>query len=1435
MLQYDSNDKVLHAYKNKCAIPRVEEMLDTSQSVIEDLAQYYNKQACEDFWEYIKPEFEAIFNDGNVPKITMIDKRVIRCDIDDIALDRYNTTEKLDSYAINGYNKNRNRILVDRSTLLQVRFSVPRLPDEKAEWVTVLKLPEVNPQSGVITYEGAEYLFTYMLEQSDGISYNSNLGNKKKPCITVRTNKNTMHLEPGSKGIVVMVRDNITGLGGDLKPRLTAVMGGMLRNEGFDVEEVWSEFRDTDIINLFRKDGVFTKEMYYYGIDGQCKYNMEDMDKLIARLSGTSITANGTINKIYDTSKVRDELNEVLSLKAAVGQQLHLPAVDDNGKVIKAAGTVLTDEDILDIQKAGIYKLYIRSIPTIVGATLTHPIYLNVIYPGTLVSDTIQKAFPEEDGMYVTQLHRIEDYTNLEQKLPFIIEEKTVITPEIMSLLVNSGVEKVNVLLGTQKVRKDVYFCNEIISNRQFKGSWIGKSGEDANKWFYKNVDGQYICQDTIYGFTAYDFVALLSCSTKVFDDRPYVNIPNIDMDFRKTLATPSIQFQRAMRDCAMKAVKKARRSLRDIAMNNSNAFHEEGGLAQQKCFTFTQQFKDYLIKTSKCLRRISQDAYINPVSYISEVTKANVYVKGKHSVTDSQRRIAIGSYGKIDGFEIPQSGKMGVVNNLTLGAHFDSSGRITTPYHKVTMRGGKCVIDLNNITYLDVIEEEKEVIADICSLNVADDGTIMESPEDYILCRVPGVSIDERQLFERYPIKEITYVTHNAVQTLSWSSAVIPFISNNDAARAVFAIAQLKQCKGHRNAETPSVMTTAYKMLPMMNDIFGLVAPKDGYVVQAGVDKKKDTHICNLEFPDKGATTRYTGAHDSDPEGYRRERSLYLTGTNSYTDFKYNYEATQGDVNFQSYEDKTPIKAGRAAIGSNFVADDGYLKLGCDLLVAYRPNYNYEDSTCLSESAARKMTTYRVNKEVFLMPPSRRMYFIKNESELKEGMVGANETRNKVEIGYHDSSGEKLKEFAIEEAYGKFLLQLPHIKDKMAFDGVELWLLSENEATIGDKFSNRHGNKATVSKIFPDAEMPRLKNGMAIEMELNPLGVGTRMNIGQIMEIHLGIVCHVLGIRLCADAYNGISNEEVKMLLSFAVDLADSTGDISSILNSYNVPESLKTHCRNNIDKIRFYANCFTKRGTARLILPDHDGKMTETECTVGWVHEFKLIQESEKKIHARANEMSDEPYSLISDAPTKGASNAGGQRLGNMEVSALAAYNANGLLKEIMNERSDNAIARNNFNVKTFLNSKLGADLLEEGKGQRRSVTQLLYTLLALGIFTETTEDEIIPLSKDNHYDLARPKPLQLRKISSRYKDRVKAHSDSVQTTGGSVIDDLAAGLSMGSEEDMNSTPTPVQPSTTIQQSEPTALPQSDGIDAFKGFAADAINKMGLGKTED
>lgn len=235
-------------------------------------------------------------------------------------------------------------------------------------------------------------------------------------------------------------------------------------------------------------------------------------------------------------------------------------------------------------------------------------------------------------------------------------------------------------------------------------------------------------------------------------------------------------------------------------------------------------------------------------------------------------------------------------------------------------------------------------------------------------------------------------------------------------------------------------------------------------------------------------------------------------------------------------------------------------------------------------------------------------------------------------------------------------------------------------------------------------------------------------------------------------------------MFMSLTVDLMNSVGDVSGILQQYSsmLDPTFLQHCANNIEKIRRYAGCFDKTGTTTLMLPDNEGRLTETRVVVGYIYVFKLIQEAHKKIHARGGETIGEPYGELTDAPTHGSAKGGGQRFGTMEMDALCGYGVPGYIHELTNERCDNAIARCNANVETFLPGKLREQYRINSPGQRRSVTQFVYSLLALGCMPEPEDGEFLPLSSKNGAELAHWKPSVIQRANNNYMKRYNQRSD-------------------------------------------------------------------------
>lgn len=1343
------------------------------------------------------------------------DVEIVQCDPEDIVRSKMSAEQGMDSLTYNEELQRKGAKLdVINQVQATVKFGIRGFTPDKAGYIPIMYLPWVRPD-GILEHDQKEYSFIHMLEQTDGMTMSMSKNSTRG--INIRTNRNNLKVEPSPSGIQIL-------LGQQQKYDIMSVVGQMLLIEQYDsdmFDEIWEDFADDDIYNK-KFDKNFEINWKYGGISNKRRSIDTLREEIVPRLMCSPLETIGLTELPYDTRGIRESLNQILSLDQARDKILAKDVYSKDGEFLAAKGTTVSDRILNRLKEHGIYKIYIKKDVDLTGVILKENIIIPFIPKGTPVNSQIESAFPKETGMYTSVDHYQKDCENDIQRSLFIIPEKTPLSKFESDLIINSEIDKVNVIFGNKE--RVMFLYTEVISNKQFRGSWIGKSGEDSRKWYYMDCNGEYQ-ENLTYGYTAYDMIAIWSFAEKLAKGQNLINLPNIDEDFRKILVPINVQFHRAFKACVAQGLHQQRKQLKEFWQNKKITYTMPDSELLYKFYPLQVYFWKYLTVSSKCVKSIPLSAYNNPIAYISEITKANVYTANKHSIADDQRQIAIGSYGKLDAYEIPQSGRMGVVNNVTTMCDIGDKGEITTPYYRVFKNAdGTMRVDVSRYTQMTIEEEEQYVIADIVSIKMNSDGLITDDLDRYILCRVPVFNSKNRQSFEKRKIREVQFVNVNAIQSLSWSAATVPFICNNDAARAVFAVAQMKQAKGLVYPEVPYVMTSAYQIIPRLNDKFGYVANNKEWLYTN--KKNANTFKWMIMTADRAYNNGQYGVSDVKPKtieqvSYYRYRSgdnsTIVTSPNCYEN------ATLNNLDY-------PIEEGQVVMKSNFISEDGFLQFGRNALVLFIPDgYNYEDSVHVSETFSRQMLSYRINKEKLSIKPEPGI--LSNMPRLASGTTADSPAtqlysnqpfdpesyRNKVIVRHTNSTGHPVDEVkTLRKAYGRYLAHSPHRDAKFGspWDSVQIELLSEDKLQIGDKVSNRHGNKGTISNISPDSEMPTLNNGRTADAVQNPLGVGSRMNIGQVKECLISIPCAVIGFRLNADAYNTITDEEIKLLVKFAWDVCNNstyykdaglpgwedgcgdyvqrdidiqTGkwvetsvkpapgvtyprDLDNILNKSEyatIPADLKDLVRRNIVHIQKWRNTFDQDGLFEYYYIDKkdneitsDGKSGIKYCKGkafgGFLYMFKLTQESYEKIHARANDMSDEEYSKISDAATKGAARGGGQRMGTMEIDALCAYGASGYIKELMNERGDNGIARENFNCETYFDRNVVKQYINEFKGQRRSVTQLLYMLLSLGIYMECDSGEFLPLAKDNGGTLSHVHGDYLkRKVGVTYAD--------------------------------------------------------------------------------
>ncbi len=592
--------------------------------------------------------------------------------------------------------------------------------------------------------------------------------------------------------------------------------------------------------------------------------------------------------------------------------------------------------------------------------------------------------------------------------------------------------------------------------------------------------------------------------------------------------------------------------------------------------------------------------------------------------------------YGRICPIQTPEGPNIGLVGNLAGYARINDFGFLETPYRKV--KDGKVT---KEIVYLNAYDEQKHDIAH-AGVPLNKDGSLAEPRVE---ARVKGqASITKRE--------KIDFIDVSPQQCISIATSLIPFLEHDDANRALMGSNMQRQSVSCIKPQIPLVSTGIEKRAALDSGQL-LVSEIDGKVVSVDA-----THI-EIEASKKGSKDRRVK--------YQLRnfvRTNQFTCINQHPLVKVDQSVKKGD-----------ILAEGAAI------DKDSLALGQNLLVAFIPwrGSNFEDAIILSERLVQQDRYTSIHIEDFScdvretkLGPEVTTPDIPNvgEERLKdldeEGVVriGAEVGPNDILVGKISPKGEAdltAEERLLRAIFGDKArdvkdtsLRMPHGKrgrvigikvfsrekgNKLqagVIKTIQIELAQLRKVMVGDKIAGRHGNKGVIAKIMPVEEMPYLEDGTPVDIILNPLGVASRMNIGQILEAHLGWAMKILGLRAITPALDGATEQEIKEELKKA-----------------GLPED---------GKVALYDG--------------QNGQPFEQKVTVGYIYMMKLHHLVEDKIHMR----SIGPYSLITQQPLGGKAQFGGQRFGEMEVWALEGYGAAYTLQEMLTIKSDDVVGRAN-----------------------------------------------------------------------------------------------------------------------------------------------------------
>jgi len=662
-------------------------------------------------------------------------------------------------------------------------------------------------------------------------------------------------------------------------------------------------------------------------------------------------------------------------------------------------------------------------------------------------------------------------------------------------------------------------------------------------------------------------------------------------------------------------------------------------------------------------------------------------------------RDVHYSHYGRMCPIETPEGPNIGLINSLSSFAKVNKFGFIETPYRRIDHETGRVT---EQIDYLTADEEDNYYVAQANSpLNP--DGTFVN---DEVVGRFRG----DNTVFSK---AQMDYMDVSPKQVVSAATACIPFLENDDSNRALMGANMQRQAVPLLNPEAPFV-GTGMEHVDARDSGAAVVAKYDGIVEHV---EARSIHVRRIEVVDgkevKGDLTKY-----------KLQKFI---------------RSNQGT----SYNQRPLVKVGERVKPRDILADGpsmekGELALGRNVLVAFMTwnGFNYEDAVIMSERLVKDDVYTSVHIEEY-ESESRDTKLGPEEITRDIPNVGEDALRNLdergiIRIGAEVRDGDILvgkvtpkgvteltaEERLLHAIFGEKArevrdtsLRVPHgaggiILDVKVFnreDGDELppgvnqlvraYIVQKRKIRVGDKMAGRHGNKGVISRILPEEDMPFMPDGTPVDIMLNPLGVPSRMNIGQVLELHLGMASRYLGVHMATPVFDGANEEDVW--------------------------ETMEEAGMNRDGKTILYDG--------------RSGEPFDNRVSVGIMYMIKLAHMVDDKLHARSTG----PYSLVTQQPLGGKAQFGGQRFGEMEVWALEAYGAAYTLQEILTVKSDDVVGR----VKTYEAIVKGESVPEPGVPESFKV--LIKELQSLGMDVKmlTVNDEEVELRDLDEEDDLQP----------------------------------------------------------------------------------------------
>ena len=680
-------------------------------------------------------------------------------------------------------------------------------------------------------------------------------------------------------------------------------------------------------------------------------------------------------------------------------------------------------------------------------------------------------------------------------------------------------------------------------------------------------------------------------------------------------------------------------------------------------------------------------------------------------------RDVHYSHYGRMCPIETPEGPNIGLINSLACYARINEYGFIEAPYRKVDKTDPMNPVVTDEVVYMTADEED--------NYHVAQANTPLDEEGHFINKNVSGRYREETQDYER---NKFDYMDVSPKMVFSVATALIPFLQNDDANRALMGSNMQRQAVPLLTTEAPVVGT--------------------GMEVKTAVDSGVAEVAEQAGVVESSTSTSITIRHDD--------------GT------KKTYKLTKFQRSNQSncYNQRPIVDKGERVEAGQVIADGpstsgGEMALGKNPLIGFMTweGYNYEDAVLLSERLVQDDVYTSIHIEEYeaeardtkLGPeeitrdiPGVGDDALKNLDERGIIRVGAEVRAGDILVGKVTPKGETeltAEERLLRAIFGEKArevrdtsLKVPHgeygiVVDAKVFtreggdemspgvnQSVRIYIAQKRKISVGDKMAGRHGNKGVVSRVLPVEDMPFLPNGRPLDIVLNPLGVPSRMNIGQVLEIHLSLAAKALGFNIATPVFDGANEIDIMDTLDLANDYVNlSWEEFEAKHKEELLPEVLQYLSDNREHRKLWKGVPISRDGKVRL-RDGRTGEYFDSPVTIGHMHYLKLHHLVDDKIHARSTG----PYSLFTQQPLGGKAQFGGQRFGEMEVWALEAYGASYTLQEILTVKSDDVIGR----VKTYEAIIKGENIPEPGIPESFKV--LLKELQSLGLDVRVLRDD-------------------------------------------------------------------------------------------------------------